>query len=110
MLASTIWGLDFANPVGLAAGFDKNAEAMRGLFAQGFGYIETGTVTPLAQEGNPRPRLFRLDEDRAIINRMGFNNRGIAEFLSHMRRRENRHCRQQYRRVIKTHATPLPIM
>ena len=70
------FGLDFRNPVGLAAGYDKDAVAVRGLAALGFGFIEVGTVTPLPQPGNPKPRLFRLVEDEAIINRMGFPSRG----------------------------------
>ncbi len=74
------FGLDFRNPVGLAAGYDKDAIAVRGLAALGFGFIEVGTVTPLPQPGNPRPRLFRLIEDEAIINRMGFPSRG-TEFV-----------------------------
>ena len=71
-------GLALANPLGLAAGFDKNARAVPALFSMGFGFVEVGTVTPLAQQGNPRPRLFRLREDEAIINRLGFNNEGQA--------------------------------
>src|SRR5512146_1338729 len=74
------FGLEFRNPVGLAAGYDKDAVAVRGLAALGFGHIEIGTVTPLAQPGNPKPRLFRLVEDEAIINRMGFPSRG-SEYL-----------------------------
>ncbi|CAN5372096.1 quinone-dependent dihydroorotate dehydrogenase [soil metagenome] len=80
ILATTIAGLHLSNPVGLAAGLDKNAEALRGLSRLGFGFLECGSVTPLAQAGNPRPRLFRLSEDRAIINRMGFNNHGLEAF------------------------------
>ncbi len=76
----TAFGLSFRNPVGLAAGYDKDASAVRGLAALGFGHIEIGTVTPLPQTGNPKPRLFRLVEDEAIINRMGFPSRG-SEFL-----------------------------
>ena len=72
-----LWGMDFANPVGLAAGFDKDAEAVDALLGQGFGYIEVGGVTPRPQPGNPRPRLFRLPADRAVINRMGFNSQGL---------------------------------
>lgn len=72
-----LWGMDFANPVGLAAGFDKDAEAVDALLAQGFGHIEVGGVTPRPQPGNPRPRLFRLPADRAVINRMGFNSQGL---------------------------------
>ena len=85
-LRTTVWGLDFANPIGLAAGFDKNAEVPGAMLAQGFGFVETGTVTPLAQSGNPRPRLFRLPEDRAVINRMGFNNAGLDTFAANLKR------------------------
>src|SRR5688572_19773528 len=70
------FGLDFPNPVGLAAGFDKNAEVPDALLRLGFGFVEVGGVTPRPQPGNPRPRLFRLPEDRAIINRLGFNSAG----------------------------------
>src|SRR5262245_44640266 len=69
--------LDFKNPVGLGAGFDKNAKYLRELEALGFGFVEIGTVTPLAQRGNDKPRLFRLPKDKALINRMGFNNDGV---------------------------------
>jgi dihydroorotate dehydrogenase len=82
ILATRIAGLELTNPVGLAAGLDKNAEALKGLSRLGFGFIECGSVTPLAQAGNPRPRLFRLSEDRAVINRMGFNNRGLEAFAA----------------------------
>ena len=77
-LAQTLWGLRFAAPVGLAAGLDKNGVAIAGLAACGFSHVEIGTVTGQGQAGNPRPRLFRLVEDQAVINRMGFNNRGAA--------------------------------
>lgn len=76
-LKKTVMGLDFRNPVGLAAGFDKNAMYLRELAALGFGYMEIGTVTPQGQPGNPQPRLFRLPKDKALINRMGFNNDGV---------------------------------
>src|SRR4026207_2267262 len=72
------FGLAFSNPIGLAAGFDKNGIALQPLAALGFGFIEAGTVTYHAQPGNPRPRLFRLSEDQALINRAGFNNKGAA--------------------------------
>ncbi|MYF87272.1 MAG: quinone-dependent dihydroorotate dehydrogenase [Rhodospirillaceae bacterium] len=71
------FGLDFPNPVGLAAGFDKDAEAVRAAFALGFGFVEVGSVTPQPQPGNPRPRVFRLPEDGAVINRYGFNSKGL---------------------------------
>ena len=76
-LAVRAFGLDFPNPVGLAAGFDKNAEVADALFRLGFGFIEVGGVTPLPQAGNPRPRLFRLDADEAVINRLGLNSDGV---------------------------------
>lgn len=79
-------GLKVANPVGLAAGFDKDARALPALAALGFGFVEAGTLTPRPQPGNPRPRLFRLPEDEAIINRMGFNNAGIAAAAERLRR------------------------
>ena len=83
-LAVQALGLRFANPIGLAAGFDKDAVAVAPLTRLGFGFVETGTVTPRPQQGNPRPRLFRLDADRAVINRMGFNNAGLSAFLRNL--------------------------
>ena len=80
-LATSAFGLDFPSPIGLAAGFDKNAECFAATLAMGFGFVETGTLTSLPQPGNPRPRVFRLIEDRAIINRYGFNNEGHAPAL-----------------------------
>jgi dihydroorotate dehydrogenase len=74
-------GLQLPNPVGLAAGFDKNAEVFGPMLQFGFGFVECGTATPRAQPGNPKPRLFRLSEDRAVINRMGFNNEGLGPFV-----------------------------
>ncbi|MBI2239534.1 MAG: quinone-dependent dihydroorotate dehydrogenase [Magnetospirillum gryphiswaldense] len=76
-LEQTLWGLRFPNPVGLAAGFDKNAEVPDAMLGQGFGFVEIGSVTPRPQPGNPKPRMFRLTEDKAVINRMGFNNEGL---------------------------------
>ena len=76
-LQKEVFGLKFKNPVGLAAGFDKNAELIAEMGALGFGFVEVGTVTPLPQPGNPKPRMFRLPEDNALINRMGFNNLGV---------------------------------
>ena len=87
ILKTTIAGLNLPNPVGLAAGLDKNGEALRGLARLGFGFVECGSVTPLAQSGNPKPRLFRLSEDRAIINRMGFNNQGLEAFAERLKNR-----------------------
>jgi dihydroorotate dehydrogenase len=86
-------GLSFESPFGVAAGFDKDVRAAKGLYALGFGHIEVGTITAIAQDGNPRPRLFRLVPDRAVINRMGFNNQGAeaaARRLAQLRRRSAR--------------------
>ncbi|WP_462378888.1 quinone-dependent dihydroorotate dehydrogenase [Pseudomonas sp. Marseille-QA0892] len=80
-LPVTVMGLDFPNPVGLAAGLDKNGDAIDGMAGLGFGFVEIGTITPRAQPGNPRPRVFRLPQGEAIINRMGFNNRGVDYLL-----------------------------
>ena len=80
-------GLEFPGPLGLAAGFDKDARATRGLGALGFGFVEVGTVTAQAQPGNPRPRMFRLSADRALVNRMGFNNAGASAAAARLRRR-----------------------
>jgi dihydroorotate dehydrogenase len=87
ILRTSIAGLDLPNPVGLAAGFDKNAEALDALLRAGFGFVEAGTVTPRPQAGNPKPRLFRLVEDHAVINRMGFNNDGLDVFVARLARR-----------------------
>ncbi len=86
ILATTIAGLSLSSALGLAAGFDKNAEVFGPMLAAGFGFVECGTVTPLAQAGNPRPRLFRLTDDRAVINRMGFNNAGLEAFAARLAR------------------------
>src|SRR5690606_10822540 len=85
-----VLGLDFANPVGLAAGLDKNADYLDALGALGFGFVEVGTVTPRPQDGNARPRLFRLARERAIINRMGFNNKGLAHMVGRLKQRRYR--------------------
>jgi len=81
-----VLGLEFPNPLGLAAGFDKDGRALSGLASLGFGHIELGTVTPLAQSGNPKPRLFRLIQDQALINRMGFPNQGALQLRNRLRR------------------------
>jgi len=87
ILATDLAGLSLPNPVGLAPGFDKDAEVFAPMLRAGFGFVECGTVTPKPQAGNPRPRLFRLSEDRAVINRMGFNNRGLDAFGQRLARR-----------------------
>lgn len=90
ILRQRLWGLDFANPVGLAAGFDKDGEVTGAMLDQGFGFVEAGTVTPLPQPGNPKPRVFRLARDRAVINRLGFNSAGadaVARNLGRIGRR-----------------------
>lgn len=88
LLAQRLFGLDFPNPLGLAAGFDKNAEVPAQMLGLGFGFVEVGTVTPLPQEGNARPRLFRLTQDHAVINRMGFNNEGHGAVFRRLRDRK----------------------
>ena len=87
VLAGALAGIALPNVVGLAPGFDKNAEVFAPMLRAGFGFVECGTVTPRPQAGNPRPRLFRLGEDRAVINRMGFNNAGLAAFAGRLSRR-----------------------
>ncbi len=89
-LPTKLLGLEFPNPVGLAAGLDKNGEHIDALFALGFGFVEVGTVTPRPQEGNPKPRLFRLPRYGAIINRMGFNNAGVDALVKNVARSRNR--------------------
>jgi dihydroorotate dehydrogenase len=89
-LTSRIAGLAFPNPIGLAAGFDKDAQVPAQMLGFGFGFVEVGTLTPVPQAGNPRPRLFRLAEDRAVINRMGFNNGGQADALARLERLTHR--------------------
>ncbi|TDE12808.1 quinone-dependent dihydroorotate dehydrogenase [Dyadobacter psychrotolerans] len=89
-LVQEVAGLRFRNPVGLAAGFDKNAEMVDELEALGFGFIEIGTLTPRAQPGNDKPRLFRLKEDKALINRMGFNNKGVEVAAAKLRHRKSK--------------------
>ncbi|MEJ8757384.1 quinone-dependent dihydroorotate dehydrogenase [Pontibacter sp. H259] len=88
-LERELFGLKFPNPVGLAAGFDKDAKLIDELANLGFGFIEIGTLTPKGQEGNPKPRLFRLPEDQAIINRMGFNNEGVDVAVARLRNRKS---------------------
>jgi dihydroorotate dehydrogenase len=87
VLKRSLWGIDFPNPVGLAAGFDKNALRINEFDALGFGFIEIGTLTPKAQPGNDKPRLFRLPTDEGIINRMGFNNDGVTEAVERLKKR-----------------------
>lgn len=88
-LERTVFGINFPNPVGLAAGFDKDAKLYRELSNFGFGFIEIGTVTPRPQAGNEKPRLFRLKEDQAVINRMGFNNGGVQEAVNRLKNNRN---------------------
>ena len=88
-LERELFGLRFANPVGLAAGFDKDARLVDGMAALGFGFVEIGTVTPFAQPGNPKPRMFRLSADRSLINRLGFNNHGVERAARNLARRRS---------------------
>ncbi len=92
-------GLTFPNRVGLAAGLDKNAQCIDGLAAMGFGFVEVGTVTPKAQAGNPKPRMFRLPEAQALINRLGFNNQGLDAFLANVQRSR-----------VRKQAAPMPLI
>jgi dihydroorotate dehydrogenase len=89
-LEKTVFGISFPNPVGLAAGFDKDAKMFEDLAYCGFGFIEIGTLTPKGQPGNPQPRLFRLKEDNAIINRMGFNNEGVDAAVERLKKRKTK--------------------
>ena len=88
-LEKEVFGIKFKNPVGIAAGFDKNAEIYDELGNLGFGFVEIGTVTPKGQPGNPKPRLFRLPKDKALINRMGFNNHGLEATVKNLKKRKN---------------------
>lgn len=90
VLEREVFGIKFPNPVGVAAGFDKNAEVYGELESLGFGFVEVGTVTPKPQSGNPKPRLFRLPKDRALINRMGFNNLGMEHVADNLRSRNTK--------------------
>ncbi|PHS38259.1 MAG: dihydroorotate dehydrogenase (quinone) [Robiginitomaculum sp.] len=88
ILKTELAGLSLPNPIGLAAGFDKDAQVPDAMLAAGFGFVEAGSVTPLPQAGNPKPRLFRLTQDKAVINRMGFNNKGLDVFAKNLRARQ----------------------
>ena len=90
MLNIQILGQNFPNPIGLAAGFDKSAEVYNSIIKLGFGFVEVGTVTPLKQFGNPKPRIFRLENDRALINRLGFNNDGMELIKSRIKSKEKK--------------------
>lgn len=106
----TVAGLEFPNRVGLAAGLDKNARCIDGLAAMGFGFVEVGTVTPLAQGGNSKPRMFRIREAGAIINRMGFNNQGLEAFLKNVQKstaRQGQHPMRLGLNIGKNAATPI---
>jgi dihydroorotate dehydrogenase len=91
VLSQTVFGLSFPNPIGMAAGLDKDAEAVDGTLLTGFGFCEVGTLTPRRQDGNPKPRVFRLRDEEAIINHFGFNNKGHSAALKKLNRREFRH-------------------
>lgn len=90
VLRTKVWDLDFANPIGLAAGFDKDARVIDAMLGLGFGFVEAGTVTPKPQPGNPKPRLFRLDADAGVINRLGFNSGGVTAFAKRLAARRQR--------------------
>ena len=98
MFESNLFGKSIDNPIGIAAGFDKNAEVYNPLFKLGFGFVEVGTITPLKQDGNPKPRVFRLVEDQALINRLGFNNLGSKNISSRIKNSfTKRFIRNKYR-------------
>jgi len=99
-LIKEVFGLRFKNPVGLGAGFDKNAIYLKELEALGFGFVEIGTVTPVAQQGNDKPRLFRLPKDQALINRMGFNNDGVYEVRKRLEEWRTSNARRQANFII----------
>ena len=111
-LETKLAGLDFPNPVGLAAGFDKDAEVPEQMLSLGFGFVEVGTVTPRPQAGNPKPRLFRLEEDRAVINRMGFNNEGQPAAFARLQHRSHWHAASSASTSARTKTAPIgsPIM
>ena len=96
LLEKELFGLKFKNPVGIAAGFDKNGELINELDALGFGFIEVGTVTPKPQPGNEKPRLFRLQPDEAIINRMGFNNDGVKALVGCLKKHNKNESNKKY--------------
>ncbi|XP_073133918.1 dihydroorotate dehydrogenase (quinone), mitochondrial isoform X2 [Henckelia pumila] len=102
ILELEVWGRRFSNPVGLSAGFDKNAEAVEGLLGLGFGFVEVGSVTPVPQEGNPKPRIFRLPKEGAIINRCGFNSEGIVAVAKRL-------GAQHGKRKLETSSTASPV-
>ena len=89
LLRTRVWGLEFPNPIGLSAGFDKDAEVYAALLRLGFGFVEVGSITPQPQAGNPKPRVFRLPEDGAVINRLGFNSAGLAAAVTNLRPRRS---------------------
>ncbi len=95
ILSQHLIGLDFLNPIGLAAGFDKNAEVVKSMFSIGFGFVEIGTVTPKPQKGNPKPRIFRLEQDKAIINSLGFNNKGIKKVKKNLLKLKNSYVKNK---------------
>lgn len=103
ILEVEVWGRKFSNPIGLAAGFDKSAEAVEGLLGMGFGFMEVGSVTPIPQEGNPKPRVFRLPEQGAIINRYGFNSEGIVVVAKRLGAQHGK------RKLAETSSTTLPL-
>lgn len=106
ILEQTLFGQYFDAPIGLAAGLDKNAQAVAAFWGLGFGFLEVGTVTPLAQAGNPRPRLFRLPSDEALINRMGFNNAGAASMLARLEQLPTPHLAPLWVNIGKNKTTP----
>ena len=95
ILSQHLIGLDFPNPIGLAAGFDKNAEVVKSMFSLGFGFVEVGTITPIPQAGNLKPRIFRLEKDQAVINSLGFNNKGSKKAKKNISKIKNNFARNK---------------
>ena len=108
VLKTALAGLELAHPVGLAAGFDKNAEAPDALLNAGFGFVEVGAVTPRPQAGNPQPRLFRLRQDKAVINRMGFNNEGLDAVKARLEARQDNPSKAEGPVGVNLGATRIP--
>ncbi|GAA5875028.1 hypothetical protein JCM16303_004985 [Sporobolomyces ruberrimus] len=106
-LAFELWGKKFSNPVGIAAGFDKHGQAIDGLFDLGFGYVEIGSVTPVPQPGNPKPRVFRVPETKSVVNRYGFNSEGHEAVVSRLRHRIERFL-SRYASILPTELFPVP--
>ncbi len=99
LFKTKIFNKEIDNPIGMAAGFDKNAEVIKPMLSYGFGFVEVGTITPRPQKGNPKPRVFRLKEDEAVINHLGFNNYGSEKILKNLTAKRNRQYRIKFTNI-----------